>query len=78
MWIIGAAFALGLAIVGVGVISGAAAAEAATMMGPSPTLQPLPLVNREEPWLSDTDGRVSDREQLRKYFLQDRRDWLTR
>jgi hypothetical protein len=78
MWIIGAAFALGLAIVCVGVISGAAAAEAATMMGPSPTLQPLPLVNREEPWLSDTDGRVSDREQLRKYFLQDRRDWLTR
>jgi hypothetical protein len=78
MWIIGAAFALGLAIVSVGVISGAAAAEAATIMGPSPTLQPLPLVNREEPWLSDTNGRVSDREQSRKYFLQDRRDWLTR
>jgi hypothetical protein len=78
MWIIGAAFALGLAIVSVSEISGAAAAEAATIAGPSPTLQPLPLVNRQEPWLSETDGRVGDREQLRKYFLQDRRDWLTR
>ena len=78
MWIIGAAFALGLAIVSVSEISGAAAAEAATIMGPSPTLQPLPLVNRQEPGLSDTNGWVGDREQLRKYFLQDRRDWLTR
>jgi hypothetical protein len=78
MWIIGAAFALGLAIVSVSEISGAAAAEATTIMGPSPTLQPLPLVNRQDPWLSETDGRVGDREQLRKYFLQDRRDWLTR
>ena len=75
MRIIGAAFALGLAIVGVGMKTGAAAAEAATLMGPSPTLQPVPLVNRQDPWLSDTDGRVGDREQ---YFLQDRRDWLTR
>ena len=78
MWIIGAAFALALAIVSVSEMSGAAAAEAATIMGPSPTLQPLPLVNRQDPWLSETDGRVGDREQLRKYFLQDRRDWLTR
>jgi hypothetical protein len=79
MWIIGAAaFALALAIVSVSEISGAAAAEATTIMGPSPTLQPLPLVNRQDPWLSETDGRVGDREQLRKYFLQDRRDWLTR
>jgi hypothetical protein len=78
MWIIGAAFALALVIVGVGMKSGAAAAEATTIMGPSPTLQPLPLVNRQDPWLSETDGRVGDREQLRKYFLQDRRDWLTR
>ena len=75
MWIIGAAFALGLAIVSVGMKTGAAAAEAATVMGPSPTLQPLPLLNRQDPWLS---GRIGDREQLRKYFLQDRRDWLTR
>jgi hypothetical protein len=78
MWIIGAAFALALVIVSVGMKSGAAAAEATTIMGPSPTLQPLPLVNRQDPWLSETDGRVGDREQLRKYFLQDRRDWLTR
>jgi hypothetical protein len=77
MWIIGAAFALGLAIVSVGVISGAAAAEAATIMGPRPHVSASPL-NRQEPGLSDTDGRVGDREQLRKYFLQDRRDWLTR
>jgi hypothetical protein len=61
MWIIGAAFAFGLAIVSVGLVSGAAAAEAATIMGPSPTL-PLPLVNRQESWLSETDGRVGDRE----------------
>jgi hypothetical protein len=70
-------FALALAIVSVGMKSGAAA-EATTIMGPSPPLQPLPLVNRQDPWLSETDGRVGDREQLRKYFLQDRRDWLTR
>ena len=61
MWIIGAAFALGLAIVSVSEMSGAAAAEAATIMGASPTL-PLPLVNRQESWLSETDGRVGDRE----------------
>jgi hypothetical protein len=42
-------------------VSGAAAAEAATIMGASPTL-PLPLVNRQESWLSETDGRVGDRE----------------
>jgi hypothetical protein len=78
MWIIGAAFALGLAIVSLEVVSGAAAAEAATIIGPSPTLQPLPHVNRQEPSALGTNARVGDREQLRKYFLQDRRDWLTR
>jgi hypothetical protein len=59
---IGAVFALGLAIVSVGVIRGAAAAEAAAIMRPSPTLQPLPLINRQEPWLSETESRVGDRE----------------
>jgi hypothetical protein len=30
------------------------------------------LVNRDEPFVSETDGsRVSDREQLRRYFLED-------
>ena len=53
------AIALGMAIVSV---SAAAAAE-----------QRL-LVNRDEPSVSETDAsRVNDREQLRKYFLEDRR-----
>jgi CTP:molybdopterin cytidylyltransferase MocA len=30
------------------------------------------LVNRDQPFVSETDGsRVSDREQLRRYFLED-------
>ena len=56
---IGAMIALGMAIISV---SAAAAAE-----------QGL-LVNRDEPFVSETDAsRVNDREQLRKYFLEDRR-----
>jgi hypothetical protein len=81
MLVIGAVFALGMAIIGVGVIRGAAAAEAAPITGftgPSLTSQPLPLINRQEPSLAETDGRVGDREQLKRYFLQDRRDWLMR
>jgi hypothetical protein len=74
MLVIRAVLALGMAIIGVGVIRGAAAAEA----GPSLPLQPLPLMNRQEPSLLETDGRVGDREQLRRYSLQDRRDWLMR
>jgi hypothetical protein len=54
------------------VIRGAAAVE------PPPIILPEALINREKPWLSDTDGRVGDRKQLRKYFLQDRSDDLRR
>ena len=76
----GAVFALGMAIVGVGVIRGAAAAEAAPITGfrPNLPLEPLPLINREEPSLSEMEGRAGDREQLKRYFRLYRRDWLRR
>jgi hypothetical protein len=63
---LGAVTGLGMAGVSVSVIRGAAAVE------PPPIILPEALINREKLWLSDTDGRVGDREQLRKYFLQDR------
>ena len=70
--LMGAVTGLGMAGVNVSVISGAAAVE------PPPITAPESLINREKLWLSDTDGRVGDREQLRRYFLQDRSDDLTR
>jgi hypothetical protein len=70
--LMGAVIGLGMAGVSVSVISGAAAVE------PAPMTAPESLINREKLWLSDTDGRVGDREQLRRYFLQDRSDDLTR
>jgi hypothetical protein len=69
---LGAVTGLGMAGVSVSVIRGAAAVE------PPPIILPEALINREKLWLSDTDGRVGDREQLRKYFLQDRYDDLRR
>ena len=69
---LGAVTGLGMAGVSVSVIRGAAAVE------PPPIILPVALINREKLWLSDTDGRVGDREQLRKYFLQDRHDDLRR
>ena len=53
-------------------------------------VEQTPLVNRNKSPLSETDGRVGDpllfetgawisnREQLRRYFLEDRRDPLRR
>jgi hypothetical protein len=32
---------------------------------------PQPLINRPQPVLSEPDAQVNDREQLRRYFLQD-------
>jgi len=69
---LGAVTGLGMAGVSISVIRGAAAVE------PPPIILPEALINREKLWLSDTDGRVGDREQLRKYFLQDRYDDLRR
>jgi len=68
----GAVFAVGIAIAGIGEIRGAAAVEAAPLI-----LSPQTLINRDEPAL-EADARIGDREQLKRYFLQDRRDWLSR
>ena len=65
---IGAVTGLVIATVSVSVIRGAAAFE------PASVTLPEPLLNRDKPWLSDTDSEVGDREQLGRYFLQDRRD----
>jgi hypothetical protein len=69
MLVIGAVFALGMAIAGVSVIRGAAAAEAAPVM--------QPIINRDEPPLAETDP-ITDREQLKRYFLQNERGWPRR
>jgi hypothetical protein len=66
--LMGAATGLGIATVSVSVIRGAAALE------PEPFTLQQPLLNRDKPWLSDTDGDVGDRDQLGRYFLLDRRD----
>jgi hypothetical protein len=67
MMIIGAVTALGMVIVSVGATGGAAAVE----QPPNNIQQPIPLVNREKPPLLETDAPVNDREQLRRYFLQE-------
>jgi hypothetical protein len=63
---------LGIVVVSVGAIAAAAAAEQA------PVDRPQPLLNRGESSLSELDTRVGDRQQLRKYFLEDWRDRLRR
>ena len=63
--LIGAVTALGLVIVSVGATRGAAVVEQAP-----DNLEQLPLINRENPLL-ETNPPVSDREQLRRYFLQE-------
>ena len=61
--------ALATAIVSVSAIWGAAAVEQTPVKGPQP------LVHQDEPLLSET---VSDREQLKRYFLEDWRFQLRR
>jgi hypothetical protein len=69
-WVI-AVIVLGIAIGGVSVIRRVATVE------PAPVTQPL--INREQPGLSPTEAqRLSDRQQLNKYFLQNWRDRPTR
>ena len=43
----------------------AAEAEAAPLLGQNT------LINRDQPSLSETEGATSDREHLRRYFLQE-------
>ena len=64
---IGALIALGMAIVGL--------SASGTPLNVAQT-----LVIRDKPLLSETDAQVSDRErlQLRRYFSQERRDWILR
>ena len=70
---LGAVIAFGMAIAFVSGIREGAAAEAAVITAPgtAPAIMPQPLINRPPPVLSEPDALVNDREQLRRYFLQD-------
>jgi hypothetical protein len=70
MLVTGVVFALGMVIAGVSVTHGATAAEAAEEIS-----KPQPLINRYEPPPSEAEPRISDREQLKRYFLQGERGW---
>ena len=71
MW--GAVIAFGIITACVSAICEVAAAEAAVMTAPgtTPVTMPQPPNNRLEPVLSEPDAQLKDREQLRRYFLQD-------
>ena len=73
MLVIGVVFALGMVIAGVSVTHGATAAEAAEEV-----TKPQPLISRDEPLPSETEPRISDHEQLKRYFLQGERAWPRR
>ena len=70
---LGAVIAVGMAIAFVSGIREVAAAEAAVITAPgtAPVIMPQPLINRPQPVLAEPDAQVNDREQLRRYFLQD-------
>jgi hypothetical protein len=72
---LGAVIAFGIAIACVSAIREVAAAEAAVITAPgtAPVTLPQPLINRPQPVLSEPDTQLNDREQLRRYFLQDAR-----
>jgi len=71
MW--GAVIAFGIITACVNAICEVAAAKAAVMTAPgtAPVTMPQPPNNRLEPVLSEPDAQLKDREQLRRYFLQD-------
>ena len=71
MW--GAVIAFGIAIAFISGIREVAAAEAAVITAPgtAPVIMPQPPINRPQPVLSEPDAQLNDREQLRRYFLQD-------
>ena len=68
---LGAVIAFGIAVAFISGIREVTAAEAAVITAPgtAPVIMPQPLINRPQPVLSVPDAR--DREQLRRYFLQD-------
>jgi hypothetical protein len=70
---LGAVIAFGMAIAFVSGIREVAAAEAAVITAPgtAPVIMPQPLINQPQPVLAERDAQVNDREQLRRYFLQD-------
>jgi hypothetical protein len=70
MLVTGVVFALGMVIAGVSVTHGATAAEPAEEI-----TKPQPLINRYEPPPSEAEPRISDREQLKRYFLRGERGW---
>jgi hypothetical protein len=71
MW--GVVIAFGIVITCVSAIREVAAAEAAvtTAPGTAPVTMPQPAINRPQPVLSEPDAQLKDREQLRRYLLQD-------
>ena len=71
MW--GAVIAFGIITACVSAIHEVAAAEAAAIATPgtAPVTMPQPPNNRLEPVLSEPDAQLKEREQLRRYFLQD-------
>ena len=66
---LGAVIAFGIAVAFISGIREVTAAEAAVIT--APVIMPQPLINRPQPVLSEPDAQVNDREQLRRYFLQD-------
>lgn len=70
---LGAVIAFGMAIACVSAIREVAAAEVAVIAAPgtAPVTMPQPLINWPQPLLPEPDAHVNDREQLRRYFLQD-------
>ena len=64
--VIGAVIALEMVIIGVGTLRAAAVVEQAP-----DDFQQLPLINRENSPSLETDAPVNDREQLKRYFLQE-------
>jgi hypothetical protein len=70
---LGAVIAFGIAVAFIGGIREVTAAEAAVITAPgtAPVIMQQPLINRPQPVLSVPDAQVNDREQLRRYFLQD-------
>ena len=73
MLVTGVVFALRVVIAGVSMTHGATAAETGEEI-----TKPHALINRYEPPPSEAEPRISDREQLKRYFLQGERGWPRR
>ena len=73
---IGAVIGLGVAINCFTVINGCAAVEPVPIAAPAPL--PQPLISRPQPQPPKPEPLLSDREQLKRYFLQDTPNRLSR